>query len=140
MRAVVRQLDYVERLAYTRSQAAQALGLSLSTFARKVMPYVETLDMPWGAKLIPVDELDRLVAQYRRQAAKARRPPAPAGRPQAVPVEIVEQIRTARAEGATFRAIAEALTSERIPTAHGGASWWPSTVRSILRRTAQERP
>jgi hypothetical protein len=23
-----------------------------------------------------------------------------------------------------------------VPTAHGGAQWWPSTVRAVLRRSA----
>ena len=64
----------VERLAYTRSQAAEALGVSRSTFIRRVLPYVATVEMPWGAKLIPVDELERLLAE-RRRAAKPR--PAP---------------------------------------------------------------
>jgi hypothetical protein len=135
----VRLAEYVERLAYPRSQAAQALGLSRSTFARRVLPYVETLDMPWGAKLIPVDELERLLAQRRRQAAQARRPPTPAGRRPAVTPEVVERIRTARAEGASFRAIADDLTATDVPTVHGGARWWPSTVRAVLERSLRER-
>jgi Bacterial regulatory protein, Fis family len=69
-----RQASVVERLAYTRSQAAEALGVSRSTFVRRVLPYVTTVDMPWGAKLIPVDELERLLAE-RRRAAKLHPPP-----------------------------------------------------------------
>jgi hypothetical protein len=41
----------VEWLAYMRTQAAEALGISRSTFNRRVLPYVETLDMPWGRPL-----------------------------------------------------------------------------------------
>ncbi len=48
-----REATRVERLAYTRTQAAEALGVSRSTFIRRVLPYVETVEMPWGAKLIP---------------------------------------------------------------------------------------
>lgn len=138
MRTVVRRVDQVERLAYTRSQAAQALGLSRSTFIRKVLPYVETLDMPWGAKLIPVDELDRLVAQ-RRQAAQTRRPPASAGRRPTVPPEIVERMRVRRAAGESYRSIAAGLTADGIPTAHEGRRWWASTVRAIAERVADPR-
>ena len=134
VRTVVREAAYVERLAYTRSQAARALGLSGSTFARRVLPYVETLQMTWGATLIPVDEIERLVAQHRRQAAKAQRAPAPTGRPRAVPIDIVVRIRRARDEGMSFRAIADELTSDAVPTVHGGVRWWPSTVRAILER------
>lgn len=133
---VVRQVDYVARLAYTRSQAAQALGLSRSTFIRKVLPYVETFEMPWGAKLIPVDELDRLVAQRRRQAARARHPPAPVGRRPNISPKIVEQIKARRAAGESFRRIAVELTDEGVPTAHDGARWWPSTVRTVIERDA----
>ena len=52
-----------ERLAYTRTQAAAALGISRSTFNRRVLPSIETVEMPWGARLVPVDELKRLVAE-----------------------------------------------------------------------------
>lgn len=138
MRTVVRQADYVERLAYTRSQAAQALGLSRSSFIRRVLPFVETLEMPWGAKLIPVDELERLLAERRREAAKTRRPPTAKGRRPAVPAAVVDRIHRARAEGATFRAIADDLTADCVPTVHGGMRWWPSTVRATLERSERQ--
>jgi hypothetical protein len=57
----------VERLAYNRTQAAQALGISRSTFNRRVLPHVDLIEMPWGAKLVPVDELERLLAERRRR-------------------------------------------------------------------------
>ena len=79
---IVREASTVERLAYTRSQAAEALGLSRSTFIRRVLPYIDTIEMPWGAKLIPVDELERLLTERRRSqtAPGARTPGAPAAR------------------------------------------------------------
>ncbi len=100
-RAVTRQAPIVERLAYTRSQAAEALGVSRSTFIRRVLPYVDTVEMPWGAKLIPVDELERLLAE-RRRAAEPRPAPTARGRPPLVPAEVIERIRTERAEGASL--------------------------------------
>ncbi len=66
---IIRRAGQVERLAYTRSQAAQALGISQSTL-RRLLPYLETIELPWGTRLIPVYELDRLVAERRRQARK----------------------------------------------------------------------
>lgn len=63
-RVVVRDADHVVRLAYTRSQAAQALGISRSTL-RRLLPYVDTIEMPWGSKLIPVNELERLAILQR---------------------------------------------------------------------------
>ena len=133
-RAVTRQATFVERLAYTRSQAAEALGLSRSTFIRRVLPYVATVEMPWGAKLIPVDELERLLAEQRR-AAKTRPAQVARGRPPRVPAEVIERIRTERAEGASLHQIAAGLNADRTPTAHGGMQWWPSTVRSALARS-----
>jgi hypothetical protein len=124
------------RLAYTRSQAAEALGISRSTLWR-VLPYVQTIEMPWGSTLIPVDELERLVAE-RRRAARATVEPAVAGRPPRVPPAIVERIRTERAAGNSFRSIAAELNADRIPTAHGGVQWWPSTVRAVLGRRRAE--
>jgi Recombinase len=134
-RVVTRQAAIVERLAYTRSQAAQALGLSRSTFIRRVLPYLETVEMPWGAKLIPVDELERLLAEQRR-AAKPRPAPTIRGRPPLVPADVLERIQTELAEGASLHQIAAGLNADRTPTAHGGTRWWPSTVRSVLGRSS----
>lgn len=130
---MVHEARYVERLAYTRSQAAEALGLSRSTFIRRVLPYVETIDMPWGARLIPVDELERLLAE-RRRVGQSRSRRAKPGRRVAVPPEIVRRIRAERAAGMSLRQIASALNARGTPTAHGGSQWWPSTVRAVLHR------
>src|SRR6266508_4995295 len=42
----------VEPLAYTREQAAQALGVSLATLDRRVVPTIATVKTEWGARLI----------------------------------------------------------------------------------------
>ena len=135
-RVVVRKADFVVRLAYTRTQAAQALGISLSTL-RRLLPYLETIEMPWGGKLIPVDEVER-VAVERRHAALARRTTAPPGRKPSVPRSVVARIRAARAAGWSFRQIAAELNASGTPTAHGGRQWWPSTVRAVLARADSE--
>jgi hypothetical protein len=133
-RVVVREADDVVRLAYTRSQAAEALGISRSTL-RRLLPYLETIELPWGGKLIPADELERLVGE-RRGSAAARRPAGRPGRRPSVPPELVERISAERAAGKSLQAIAAALNADGAPTAHGGARWWPSTVRAILGRAA----
>lgn len=131
---IVREATRVERLAYTRTQAAAALGISRSTFNRRVLPLIETLEMPWGTRLIPVDELQRLLAEKRRPARKQAHPTLP-GRPAALAPEVADRIRTERAAGKTLAQIARELNATGTPTAHGGAQWWPSTVRGVLRRT-----
>lgn len=129
----VRRATDVERLAYTRTQAAEALGVSRSTFDRRVLPLLETLDMPWGPRLVPVDALERFVKE-RRRPARGRARTAPPGRPTAVADALVRNIQTEHAGGKSLRQIARDLNASHTPTAHGGAQWWPSTVRAILIR------
>ncbi len=130
----MRQAAHVERLAYSRSQAAQALGISLSTL-RRLLPYIETIEMPWGTSLIPADELERVAAE-RRRTVRPRLEPATRGRKPAVPPEIAKRIHHERFAGKSLRQIADDLNAERVPTAHGGDRWWPSTVRAVLQRAA----
>jgi len=129
----VRQATHVDRLTYTRTQAADALGVSRSTFDRRVLPLLETVDMPWGTRLVPVDELERLVDERRRRA-RGRAQTASPGRRSAVPEELVRHIQAEHARGASIRRIARDLNASQTPTAQGGALWWPSTVRAVLRR------
>ena len=126
----------MERLAYTRTQAAAALGISRSTFDRRVLPLIETVVMPWGTRLIPVDELQRLLAHQRQPTRARAQTEAKPGRPAAVTTDVVDRIRAEHAAGTSLGGIARELTSDQIPTAHGGAQWWPSTVRAVLRRSA----
>jgi Recombinase len=132
--AIVREATRVERLAYTRTQAAHALGISRSTFNRRVLPYIETIEMPWGAKLVPVDELERLIGEGRRPPRERARRSRPLGRPVALPPDVVNRIRVERAAGRSLGQIARDLNASAIPTAHGGRQWWPSTVRAVLVR------
>jgi hypothetical protein len=131
-RVSVRESHATERLAYTRTQAAQALGIGRSTFTQRVLPYVETIETPWGTTLIPADELQRVLAEWRRPARPQRNPGRP-GRPPAVGPDVTQRIRAARDAGLSLRQIADRLNADGTPTAHGGARWWASTVRSVLR-------
>ena len=126
----------VQRLAYTRTHAAAALGVSRSTFDRRVLPLVQTIQMPWGTRLIPVDELKRLIAEQRRPAAAPARP-AKRGRPRALSPNssttfdpsVWPDEASARSQVTSF--------DRRVATAHGGVRWWPSTIREILARCSQ---
>jgi len=132
----IRLAPRVERLAYTRSQAAEALGVSRSTFLRRILPHIETIEMPWGTRLIPVDELERLIAEHRRPA-RPHPAPAPRGRPRQLPEQIVERIQTAHNAGRSMGEIARELNDGAVPTAQGGRQWWPSTVRTVLTRAGR---
>jgi hypothetical protein len=134
--AIVREATRVERLVYTRTQAAKALGVSRSTFDRRVLPLIETVEMPWGTRLIPVDELERLTTERRRPAHGETRPSTPPGRRASIPPTVIDRIRSERARGSSLGEIARRLDADHVQTAHGGAHWWPSTVRAVLERTA----
>ena len=139
-RVVVLEATRVERLAYTRTQAAQALGISTSTFNRRVLPFIETLEMDWGMCLVPVDELERLLEERRQAARAATQPPGRPGRKSSVPGEVVARIRRERATGRSLAAIARRLNADRVATSQGGRQWWASTVRGVLARTGAQYP
>ena len=110
--------------------------MSRTTFDRRVLPLLETAEMPWGTRYIPVDELERFVAEHRRPARRLA-PTAPPGRPTVVSDELVCHIQAEHAEGKSLRQIARELSASKTPTAHGGAQWWPSTVRAVLVRSTR---
>jgi hypothetical protein len=47
---------------------------------------------------------------------------------------VIERIRRERAAGTSLAAIANGLSTDRIPTAQGDRRWYPSTVRYTLSR------
>lgn len=130
----LREVHDVDRLAYSRKQAAEALGVSVSTIDRRVVPAVSTVKTPWGQRLIPVAELERFIRDH-LEPARTRAERRPAGRPPTLPQSVVDRIRLEYARGRGLAEIALALTDEGVPTAHGGRRWWPSTVRAVLLRT-----
>jgi hypothetical protein len=129
----------VERLVYSREQVAQALGISLATLDRRVVPAIATVKTEWGARLIPARELERYLAERGEQPRKLRWRAARSGRRSTLPAEVVTRIREEHARGDSLAEIARRLNRDGIPTAQGGRQWWPSTVRAVLLRR-QEQP
>jgi Recombinase len=131
----LQEVEEPNRLAYSRKQAAEALGVSISTVDRRLVPAVNTVKTPWGQRLIPVAELERFL----REHFEPPREPSErgtAGRPPMLPRRVVERIRLQYARGRTLADIARALNDDGVPTAHGGRQWWPSTVRAVLVRSS----
>lgn len=74
-----------------------------------------------------------VIAENTRAALAAKRSRGERlGRPVSLPQTVRERIGAERAAGKTLRAIADALTTEGVPTAQGGARWYPATVRKVL--------
>jgi hypothetical protein len=126
--------DRVERLAYTRAQAAEALGVSVATLDRRVVPVIATVETERGRRLIPVSELERYLTERTQQPRASRKPVRRAGRKPAVAPELVARIKTEHANGSSLGEIARRLNAEGAKTAQGGRQWWPSTVRSVVTR------
>ena len=133
----LREAPYVPRLADSRRQAAEALGVSIATVDRRVVPAIHTVKAPWGQRLIPVDELERFIAEH-IEPPRPRPAARSAGRPVVLPSAIVDRIRREHGSARTLGDIARALTADGVPTAHGGRQWWPSTIRSVLARSVKE--
>jgi DNA invertase Pin-like site-specific DNA recombinase len=74
----------------------------------------------------------RLIGQRTRDALEVKRSEGVVlGRPRALPRPVRSRIKRMRRQGATFATIADRLTADRVPTAHGGKRWYPSTVRAV---------
>src|SRR5215213_3737689 len=99
--------DEVQRLTYTRSQAAEALGVSVQTIDRRVVPAIDTVKTAWGSRLIPVSELERYLAEHTKRARPRPRPePANRGRLANVPQELAQRIELEHGLGRSLGQIA----------------------------------
>lgn len=74
-----------------------------------------------------------LVAQRTRHALAAKKARgARLGGPRVLDPAVRARIVDQRTAGATFAGIADLLNAEGVPTARGGACWYPSTVRAAV--------
>ncbi|MGI8750958.1 MAG: recombinase family protein [Acidimicrobiales bacterium] len=93
---------------------------------------------PQGAAMAQVlavfAELERRLIGERTKAALAvkRAQGVRLGRPRTLPAEVAERILAAARAGTSWSAIARALDADRVPTAQGGARWYPATVRQVF--------
>jgi hypothetical protein len=71
-RRLERPVAAVERILYTREEAATALGMSIDTFERKVQPFIRIV--PCGALVqVPPEELRRWARENARLFFKSPR-------------------------------------------------------------------
>lgn len=82
----------------------------------------------------------RLIGQRTREALAAKKAAGVRlGRPSVLPAEVVKFILEGRLAGLSYPAIAAALNADSVPTAHGGSTWWPATVRNVERGQEAEQ-
>jgi DNA invertase Pin-like site-specific DNA recombinase len=75
----------------------------------------------------------RLIGQRTREAlAQKKAQGVRLGRPPELSAKVRSRIRRRRKVGKSLATIAQELNEDRVPTAHGGARWYPSTVRAVL--------
>jgi DNA invertase Pin-like site-specific DNA recombinase len=78
----------------------------------------------------------RLIGQRTREAlAQKKAQGVRLGRPPELPGRVRSRIKRRRKAGASLSKIADELNRQHVPTAHGGAKWYPSTVRAVLGAT-----
>lgn len=102
-------------------------ALDLSTTAGRMVANMLAAVAEMEAEMI--EERTAAIVERKREQGKSL-----GGRPRALPADVAARISGMRAERMTLQAIADALNAEEVPTAHGGARWYPSTVSHALDR------
>jgi DNA invertase Pin-like site-specific DNA recombinase len=78
----------------------------------------------------------RLISQRTKDALAVKKAQGVRiGRPPVMPKGVVARISHMRTKGLSYRAIADRLNADGVPTAQGGKQWYPATVRSTIQRT-----
>lgn len=79
----------------------------------------------------------RIIGQRTREGLAAKRAQGVRlGRPTSLPADVVTRIVTEHRAGTSWSAIARALEADGVPTAQGGARWYPATVRKVAQGQA----
>lgn len=107
------------------------LGVDTSTPSGEMMANVMAAFAQYERRLIG-QRTAAALAEKKRQGVRL-------GRPRSLPLPIVERIVREREAGRTLAAIASGLDTDRVPTAQGGARWYPATVRAVLHSAELDR-
>jgi DNA invertase Pin-like site-specific DNA recombinase len=121
-------LDFAQLLENAKRKgyvvAAVDIGVDTSTSNGKLVANVVMSVAEWERERICERTRDALAVKKRQGARLGRRPTLPA--------KLRRRIARDRAGGLSYRAIADRLNAEGVPTAQGGRQWYAATVRTAL--------
>jgi DNA invertase Pin-like site-specific DNA recombinase len=100
------------------------LGIDMTTASGELVANVMASIAQWERRTIS----DRTKAALAAKAATGHK----LGRPNVLDTDTAANIVNLHRSGAGWSAIARQLNEAGIPTAHGGARWYPSTVRAVV--------
>ena len=127
-RATRSVMDAANLLARSQAEGwklvALDLGLDPTTPTGELVATIMAAVAQWERRAIGVRTREALAAK-RSQGVRLGRPPS-------LSAQIVSHILEARDRGIGWSEIARQLNAEGVATAHGGAQWYPSTVRAVV--------
>jgi len=100
------------------------LGVDTSTAAGALVANVMASVAQWERDTI-ADRTRQALAVKKAQGVKL-------GRASTLPATVSRRIARDRANGLSYRAIADRLNAAGVPTGQGGRQWYPMTVRTVL--------
>ena len=103
------------------------LGVDLSTPSGKFVANVMASAAEWERELISQRTREGLAVKRAEGVRLGRRPD--------IDPKLDQRVKTMRARGMTFQAIADKLNSDDVPTVRGG-QWQPSTLLRVSRRAS----
>lgn len=99
------------------------LGVDTSTASGRLVANVIASVAEWEREAIG-ERTRAALAARKAQGIKL-------GRPRRVAPDVVERIKSQRADGWSLRAICDGLMSEGTPAPEGGDRWWPAGVKRL---------
>jgi len=129
------ELNALITTAHTHGWALQALDCNLDTTTTPLAePEANLL-----ASFTPL-ERSRRSQRIRQALATKRAQGTRLGRPATMSDYAIDRIKREHAAGRNLTQIANGLNTDRIPTAQGGKTWHPATIRHTLNRTHTHTP
>jgi DNA invertase Pin-like site-specific DNA recombinase len=133
---VVAKLDRLSRSTLdfaTLMERARAKGWGFAILDLGVDTTTASGEMMAGVVATFAQYERRLIGERTKAGLAAKRAQGvQLGRPRTVPSAVRARIATLRMEGASWRAVADTLNEDGVPTGQRGRRWYASTVRKLF--------